>query len=153
MTEKEAPSFEILHFSVRYPKGVKQYPYFVHNLVWRALDPGFRSVCEGMTEEWRRTEVAFDTERAEEYLRGLDMSFEEIEGVDGRIQQPPVRVVEQREVSDDGDDGRTGRGGGPDGDAECGRDRPVDAGRPAVRMPGEVLTPWRVALEVTDRHR
>jgi hypothetical protein len=86
-TEKTTKkAFEILHFSVRYPGSITdppRYPYFVHNLVWRALDPEFKSVCEGMTEEWRRTEVAFDTERAEEYLRGLDMSFEEIEGVDG----------------------------------------------------------------------
>jgi hypothetical protein len=79
----EERGFEILHFSARYPKGVSRYPYFVHNLVWRALDKEFRSICSGMTEEWQRTEVVFDIERAEEYLHGLDMSFEEIEGLDG----------------------------------------------------------------------
>lgn len=78
-------AFEILHFSVRYPKGVKQYPYFIHNLVWRAIDPEFRSLCVGMTEEWLKTEVVFDTERADEYVRGLDMSFEEIENPDGSV--------------------------------------------------------------------
>jgi len=83
VTATDEKTFEILHFSARYPRGVSQYPYFIHNLVWRALDPEFRSVCDGMTEEWQRTEVVFDIERAEEYLHGLDMSFEEIEGLDG----------------------------------------------------------------------
>ena len=41
----EEKAFEILHFSARYPKGAKKYPYFVHNLVWRALDPEFKSLC------------------------------------------------------------------------------------------------------------
>ena len=79
----EEKTFEILHFSVRYPKSVMQYPYFVHNLVWRALDPEFRSICDGMVQEWQQTEVVFDTERAEEYINGLDMTSEEIEGLDG----------------------------------------------------------------------
>jgi hypothetical protein len=77
MTEER--SFEILHFSVRYPWKVSQFPYFVHNLVWRAIDPEFKSLCDGMTAEWTETEVVFDRELAEEYINGLDFSCTEIE--------------------------------------------------------------------------
>lgn len=80
MTEER--SFEILHFSVRYPKDPldpPKYPYFVHNLVWRALDSEFKSLCEGMADEWTETEVVFDKELAEEYINGLDFSCTEIE--------------------------------------------------------------------------
>ena len=80
MTEEH--SFEILHFSVRYPKDPldpPKYPYFVHNLVWRALDPEFKSLCEGMAADWTETEIVFDRELAEEYINGLDFSCTEIE--------------------------------------------------------------------------
>ena len=73
------PTFEILHFSAKYPKHQTEYSYFVHNLVWRAIDPDFKSICMGMTEEWQRTEVVFDTELADEYIDNLDFSFTEIE--------------------------------------------------------------------------
>ena len=75
----EEKTFEILHFSVRYPRAVMKYPYFVHNLVWRPLDPEFRSICEGMADEWMETEVVFDKELADEYINGLDFSCTEIE--------------------------------------------------------------------------
>jgi len=77
MTEER--SFEILHFSVRYPRKVSQFPYFVHNLVWRAIDPEFKSLCEGMAAGWTETEIVFDRELAEEYINGLDFSCTEIE--------------------------------------------------------------------------
>lgn len=77
MTEER--SFEILHFSVRYPRKVSQFPYFVHNLVWRAIDPEFKSLCEGMAADWTETEIVFDRELAEEYINGLDFSCTEIE--------------------------------------------------------------------------
>jgi hypothetical protein len=78
----EERTFEILHFSARYPRRITdppKYPYFVHNLVWRAIDPEFKSLCIGMTEEWQRTEVVFDTKLADEYIDGLDFSCIEIE--------------------------------------------------------------------------
>lgn len=75
----EERSFEILHFSVRYPRKVSQFPYFVHNLVWRAIDPEFKSLCEGMAADWTETEIVFDRELAEEYINGLDFSCTEIE--------------------------------------------------------------------------
>jgi len=77
MTEER--SFEILHFSVRYPRKVSQFSYFVHNLVWRAIDPEFKSLCEGMAADWTETEIVFDRELAEEYINGLDFSCTEIE--------------------------------------------------------------------------
>lgn len=80
MTEER--SFEILHFSVRYPKDPldpPKYSYFVHNLVWRALDPEFKSLCEGMAADWTETEIVFDRKLAEEYINGLDFSRTEIE--------------------------------------------------------------------------
>jgi hypothetical protein len=82
MTELEAPSFEILHFSVRYPKrqtDPPEYPYFIHNLVWRAYDEEFKSVCHGMADDWVRTEIVFDKERFEEYMEGLDFVMGEVE--------------------------------------------------------------------------
>lgn len=85
-------SFEILHFSVKYPKGVPQYQYFIHNLIWRVFDPEFKSVCEGMAEEWQRTEVVFDTELAEEYINGLDMSCEEVENPNGFA---PCKIIQR----------------------------------------------------------
>jgi len=72
-------SFEILHFSIRYPKAVMQYPFFVHNIVWRAHDKEFKDYCIGLTEDWQRTEVVFDTQLAEEYIDGLDFSIDEID--------------------------------------------------------------------------
>lgn len=79
MTEK---SFEILHFSVRYPWPITdppQYPYFVHNLVWRVYDEEFKSLCHGMADEWMKTEVVFDKDLADEYLNGLDFVMGKVE--------------------------------------------------------------------------
>lgn len=82
MTKVEAPSFEILHFSVKYPKRITnppKYPYFIHNLIWRAHDKEFKSICEGMVDDWQETEVVFDKERAKEYFDGLDFVMGEVE--------------------------------------------------------------------------
>lgn len=77
--EKQEPGFEILHFSVKYPKNVSEYVYFTHNLVWRALDPDFKEFCKGWTEDWHKVTVVFDTALAEEYFNGLSYSFGEYE--------------------------------------------------------------------------
>jgi hypothetical protein len=93
MTEKEAPSFEILHFSVRYPKRITdppKYPYFIHNLVWRAHDKEFKNVCEGMVDDWRETEIVFDKKLAEEYLDGLDFVMGK---VDNQFGYAPCDIV------------------------------------------------------------
>jgi hypothetical protein len=79
VTVPDEKTFEILHFSARYPRGVSQYPYFIHNLVWRALDPEFKSICDGMADEWMETEVVFDRELADEYINGLDFTCTEVE--------------------------------------------------------------------------
>jgi hypothetical protein len=82
MEEKDEPGFEILHFSVRYPERITnplKYPYFIHNLVWRALSKEFKSLCEGMVDEWTQTEVVFDKELAEEYFAGLDFVMGEVD--------------------------------------------------------------------------
>lgn len=95
MTEAEGPSFEILHFSVRYPKrktDPPQYPYFIHNLVWRALDPEFKSLCEGMADDWVRTEIVFDKERFEEYINGLDFVMGE---VDNQFGYSPCELIQR----------------------------------------------------------
>ena len=75
----EEKTFEILHFSIRYPKAVMKYPYFVHNIVWRAHDKEFKDFCIGLTEDWQRTEVVFDTQLADEYIDGLSFSIDEID--------------------------------------------------------------------------
>lgn len=77
--ESEDRTFEILHFSIRYPKAVMQHPYFVHNIVWRAHDDEFKQYCLGLCEDWQRTEVVFDTKLADEYIDGLDFSVDEID--------------------------------------------------------------------------
>lgn len=89
----DSPSFEILHFSVRYPNDPldpPQYPYFIHNLVWRALDKDFKSLCLGMADEWLETEVVFDKELADEYLNGLDFVMGK---VDSQFGYTPCDIV------------------------------------------------------------
>ena len=71
-------TFEILHFSVKYPKRITdppKYPYFIHNLVWRALDKEFHDFCVAWTKDWMKTTVTFDTERADEYINGLSLDM------------------------------------------------------------------------------
>ena len=91
-------SFEILHFSIRYPKAVMKHPYFVHNVVWRALDKEFKEFCLGWCEEWRRTRIAFDVERAEEYLSGLDFEFKEL---DNQFGGGTVEIVQREGIRRD----------------------------------------------------
>lgn len=92
MTE---PTFEILHFSVRYPwnkTDPPKYPYFVHNLVWRALDPEFHAFCAGWTEDWMKVSVVFDTKLADEYINGLSLNTWEVESQFG---YEPCRIVQR----------------------------------------------------------
>jgi hypothetical protein len=93
----DSPSFEILHFSVRYPNDPldpPRYPYFTHNLVWRAIDPEFHSFCVDWTKDWVKTTVVFDTERAEEYIRGLSMEEDE-QVVENQFGYAPVKLVQR----------------------------------------------------------
>lgn len=93
MTEER--SFEILHFSVRYPNrktDPPEYPYFIHNLVWRALDPEFKSMCKGMADDWVRTEIVFDKERFDEYMEGLDFVMGE---VDNQFGYAPCELIQR----------------------------------------------------------
>lgn len=96
MTDEK--TFEITHFSIRYPQAVMQYPYFVHNIVWKALDPEFKQFCLGWCEEWRLTRVAFDVERAEEYLSGLDFEIKEL---DNQFGGGTVEIVQKEGIRRD----------------------------------------------------
>ena len=95
--EQQERGLEILHFSVEYPK-VSQYSYFIHNIVWRALDSDFKSVCLGWCEEWRRTQVVFDTDRAEEYYSGLDFQVNKLESQFGGY---PMEIVQREGIRRD----------------------------------------------------
>lgn len=95
--EQQERGLEILHFSVKYPK-VSQYSYFIHNIVWRALDSDFKSVCLGWCEEWRRTQVVFDTDRAEEYYSGLDFQVNKLESQFGGY---PMEIVQREGIRRD----------------------------------------------------
>lgn len=96
MTDEK--TFEITHFSIRYPRAVMQYPFFVHNIVWKALDPEFKDFCIGWCEEWRLTRVAFDVERAEEYLSGLDFEIKEL---DNQFGGGTVEIVQKEGIRRD----------------------------------------------------
>lgn len=84
--------FEILHFSIHYPRPVMKYPFFKHNLVWRAYDKEFKDVCMGMADEWQRTEVVFDKTLAEEYINGLSFN---IEKVDNQFGYSSIELVQK----------------------------------------------------------
>lgn len=94
MTDEK--SFEILHFSTKYPRNIckpPQYPYFVHNLVWRAIDPDFKEYCLNWVKDWIKIRVTFNTELADEYFNGLSYSFGEF---DNQFDGHPVKI-EQRD--------------------------------------------------------
>lgn len=86
-------SFDITHFSVRYPKAVMKHPFFVHNLVWVAHDDEFKGLCLDWTKDWVKTRVTFDTGLADEYFKGLSYTFDEF---DNQFDGHPVRI-EQRD--------------------------------------------------------
>ena len=94
--EKDEPGFEILHFSVRYPERITnppKYPYFIHNLVWRALDKDFHNFCVAWTKDWMKTTVVFDTKRADEYINGL--SFDMTSEIENQFGYSPVRIEQK----------------------------------------------------------
>lgn len=95
--EAQDRGFEILHLTMRYPKGGK-YNYFFHNIVWRALDSDFKEICLRMCEEWRRTEVVFNLALAEEYLSGLDFEVSEL---DSQFGDYPIEIVQRAGIRHD----------------------------------------------------
>lgn len=96
--EQQEKDLEILHFSVKYPRRVTEYPYFIHNVIWRAHDSDFKDFCLGWCEDWRLTRITFDVDRAEEYLSGLDFEFKEI---DNQFGNGLVEIVQKEGIRRD----------------------------------------------------
>jgi hypothetical protein len=88
--------FEILHFSYRkrtasgekfakklnLEDGPDEFPdwnYYICNLVFRATGE-LKDLCMAETAKWKETKFCIDPEKYDEYLKGVEHDFEEIEG-------------------------------------------------------------------------
>lgn len=95
--ECEGRGFEILHHSYRskWASGKKfaqnigileddnenEFPdwqYFIYNLVFRATGE-FREMCITETKQWKETKFCIDPEKYDEYIKGVEHDFVEIE--------------------------------------------------------------------------
>jgi len=104
-------TLEILHFSVRYPRSKADppaHPYFIHNVVWRAIDPDFKNLCISSTEEWLKTSVVFDTDKADEYFNGIrfeglgeEDEDEEETSVESQFGYAPLSIVQKNGIRRD----------------------------------------------------
>jgi hypothetical protein len=88
--------FEILHFSYRKrtasgekfaekinlegePNEFPDWNYYICNLVFRATGE-LKHLCEEECKKWKETKFCIDPEKYDEYLKGVEHDFEEIEG-------------------------------------------------------------------------
>jgi len=92
----EERQFEILHFSYRKktasgekfaekinlegePNEFPDWDYYILNLVFRATGE-LKHLCEEECKTWKETKFCIDPEKYDEYLKGVEHDFVEIEG-------------------------------------------------------------------------